>query len=304
MEEFKLLSQEMLELDVKLASEQFERQQAEPMPDMTLPESVTIMCSPIKHQGALGACTGFATVAGVEALVYKKFGLVMDLSELCNYHLAKEKDPWEGTNYSGSSITSSTAQARDVGTCHEKLKPYANSEYQFITNEQNKDANHRRLSLTKVLPINVQAIQNELALDRPVVFSIQMYSGFNNTNGGFVKPLGDKISGGHAVLCCGYFKSENQLWFIIKNSWGQSYGNQGFCYICEKDLFKNKMLQVAVSLVGLIPEFKTEFPLEQKIIVEPAKPKPEPLEPEKKENFISIFIKKIIEIIINVIKKG
>jgi hypothetical protein len=48
-------------------------------------------------------------------------------------------------------------------------------------------------------------------------------------------PLPDsQIQGGHAVLICGY--NDNTKMFILRNSWGNSWGNEGYGYIPYKYL--------------------------------------------------------------------
>ena len=305
--DFTLMSQDMLELDISLARQELERANGicEQGQVGATPESVTLMTTSVKNQGKLGACTGFAAVGAIECLAYNSLNKAyVDLSELCNYHLAKEIDPWAGTNYSGSSATSAVKAAKDVGCCWETLKPYAQVEYQGITQLQLSDAAKRKVADYQVLELSKLNIMQALANGWPVVFSLQMYEGLYKPANGFVT-LGNKVSGGHAVFCCGYFTSNNVLYFIIKNSWGESYGNKGFCYIKEIDLFKNKMLQVAIAVKKLAKGFDVK-PYQAN---EPKpEPKPEPLqpkpEPTDKENFIVIFVKKIIEIIINSIKKS
>ena len=35
--------------------------------------------------------------------------------------------------------------------------------------------------------------------------------------------------GGHAMLACGY--SDQDRVFVVRNSWGADWGDQGYCYI-------------------------------------------------------------------------
>jgi C1A family cysteine protease len=39
----------------------------------------------------------------------------------------------------------------------------------------------------------------------------------------------DKCLGGHAMLVVGYF--EDSRHFIVRNSWGPSWGHDGHCYV-------------------------------------------------------------------------
>ena len=303
---YKLMSQEMLDLDVKLASEQLQEQaQAQPVRG-DLPESATIYCTYVKDQGTLGACTAFATCAAIEAKLLYKTGHQVDLSELCLYHLAKEKDPWDGVNYSGSSAVSACTQAKDIGCCHELAKPYKNSEWEPLTTEQRSDASVRRISKMQVLNLNADIVKGHLRDANPVVFSLQMYENYYKPLGGYVKELGKKLSGGHAVLCCGYFKAYNDTYYIIKNSWGEKYGNQGFFYLSETDLFENSALQVAIAVIDVIPNFCATYPAKagDDVLPDPEPEKPKPLEIEPEKNVLLVIIKRIITIILNAFNKN
>jgi C1A family cysteine protease len=58
--------------------------------------------------------------------------------------------------------------------------------------------------------------------------------------------------GGHAILCVGYKFIDNQLYWIVRNSWGTSWGDGGYCYI-HGDYFTNSAIstdQWAIEKVG------------------------------------------------------
>jgi C1A family cysteine protease len=40
-----------------------------------------------------------------------------------------------------------------------------------------------------------------------------------------------QVLGGHAVLLVGYFRLNNKWWGIVRNSWGTSFGVQGYVYM-------------------------------------------------------------------------
>merc|ERR1711972_3599 len=66
----------------------------------------------------------------------------------------------------------------------------------------------------------------------PFVFGFTVYDSFYNLTetGEMSMPTrGDRIVGGHAVLCVGY-DDERQV-FVVRNSWGDAWGDKGYFYM-------------------------------------------------------------------------
>ncbi|MBA6232545.1 C1 family peptidase [Colwellia sp. MB3u-28] len=74
----------------------------------------------------------------------------------------------------------------------------------------------------------------------PVIFGMMVPRSFYLTpaNGVFTLPPPDEIRlGGHALLAVGY--DDNKQHFIVRNSWGEEFGDKGYCYI-PYDFFTGK----------------------------------------------------------------
>jgi len=41
----------------------------------------------------------------------------------------------------------------------------------------------------------------------------------------------EQLLGGHAVMCVGYKTIKKKLYFIVRNSWGSSWGDRGYFYM-------------------------------------------------------------------------
>jgi C1A family cysteine protease len=85
----------------------------------------------------------------------------------------------------------------------------------------------------------LQGLKQALAQGDACVLGIVVYSGFESPdaqNSGHV-PMpqpGEQPLGGHAVFCCGYQDDasyEGGGYLIVKNSWGTSFGDQGYIYL-------------------------------------------------------------------------
>jgi C1A family cysteine protease len=73
-----------------------------------------------------------------------------------------------------------------------------------------------------------------LADGYPIVFGFTVYESFEGQDvaqTGVVPMPGvsESVLGGHCVVVVGYDDSKD--WFIVRNSWGTGWGDQGYCYM-------------------------------------------------------------------------
>lgn len=68
----------------------------------------------------------------------------------------------------------------------------------------------------------------------PVVLGLNWYEGMSQpSSDGLIRPTGE-ISGGHAILCKGV--NVDHKYFILHNSWGYDWGDDGNCYVLFSDM--------------------------------------------------------------------
>lgn len=84
----------------------------------------------------------------------------------------------------------------------------------------------RRATLTEIEP-SVTSIESLLAAGQAVVLGISLWEQFFTDHGGELQtPSSDQlIPGGHAVVAVGFDADEG--WLLIRNSWGESWGEDG-----------------------------------------------------------------------------
>lgn len=98
---------------------------------------------------------------------------------------------------------------------------------------------HRHPKTAQQHQENVNAIKNELVRNGPVVLGFDVYTNFHDESGFinncvYCEPKGKKMFG-HAVCCIGWTRKvlngqETDVW-ICRNSFGPSFGEQGYFYI-------------------------------------------------------------------------
>lgn len=200
--------------------------------DVKLPPSVNLQsfCSPVEDQGQLGSCTGNAIVGAMECLENIEKQKFIDLSRLYVYYNERAME--------GTIKTDSGAQIRDGiktltvnGVCTEILWPYNISKFKnkptvkcYTDGATRKVTSYYRID-------TLSDMQNCLASGFPFVFGFSVYTSFESdtvAKTGIVNlpAKGEKLLGGHAVLCVGYDNSTQR--FLVRNSWGSSWGQKGY----------------------------------------------------------------------------
>jgi C1A family cysteine protease len=187
-------------------------------------------CSPVEDQGNLGSCTGNAIVGAMECLENIGKQHFVDLSRLFVYY---NERAMEGTirQDAGASIRDGVKSLANLGVCTEPLWPYNISKFRYKpTIKCFHDGLTRKI--TSYSRINTLSdMKNCLASKFPFVFGFSVYDGFESdavAKTGIVNlpAKGEKLLGGHAVLCVGYDDATQR--FLVRNSWGSGWGQKGY----------------------------------------------------------------------------
>lgn len=202
--------------------------------------------SSVRDQGALGSCATFATVAMYEAMM-NRFAAPgtprADLSErFVFYYSNVEKGKSEG----GSNFFDQLAVLGTRGVCREELFGYSTEGLDREPPQEAIDdaAGHRVLSALQIplhdsgdrlecLRQNHRLFTSALSQGFPVGISLAIYDSFGK-NGPYINrpDSSDQASGEpghHAMVLVGY--SEADKFYIVRNSWGKDFGDNGYAYI-------------------------------------------------------------------------
>lgn len=192
-------------------------------------------CTP-SNQASLSACAGNATADAVEILDAVAGKPVVQLSRLFVYSMSRILHQQLHLD-EGTYIASCFEVLSRFGVCSEERWPYDTSKV-FVAPSLKAERDARAHKIHSYYKVTAKGrdrmpqILSALANNCPVVFGTLVSRELSGHQGDAVVgiPQGD-IAGGHAMIIVGYDPTKKA--FIIKNSWGSSWGMDGFAYFSE-----------------------------------------------------------------------
>jgi C1A family cysteine protease len=193
----------------------------------------------VKNQGKLGSCTAFSICSAYmynksKNEIYEEF-IPSELFLYYNERFIEDRIESD----SGMSIRDGLKAVCKVGLCNEDMWEYDIDKFNerptlecYYDAEDHKNINYYRVQQTK------DQLMGALVNYYPIIFGIVVYNTFETIEDTYVKMPGkdDYIVGNHTMVICGY--KDNH--FIVRNSWGSDWGDEGYCYIPEVYVLNNK----------------------------------------------------------------
>lgn len=186
--------------------------------------------TPVRSQSPFHSCETFAFTAAVEVMVQKEVGYPFgcDLSEAHLYF-------WSGGNLDwGSFPENDTNYLVEYGIPDEACWPYP-KEYKLWPKNTTCDCwMNRTVKVTNwsYLPAgDINAIKHALVNNGPVPVYFQIYEDFREYKKGIYRHIWGKAFAIHLVCIMGYVDDSSIFsggYWIIKNSWGKKWGENGW----------------------------------------------------------------------------
>ncbi|MEU2061150.1 C1 family peptidase [Streptomyces sp. NPDC013455] len=206
-------------------------------------------CSPIVDQGNLGSCTANAAAGVLEYFELQTHGGYTPASRLFIYKATRDYLQWTGDT--GAYLRSTMGALSLFGAPPERYWPYDiekfDSEpspfcYSFASNFQ--ALTYYRLDPPGIpRPDLLADIKAHVVSGLPSMFGFTVYSSIDVATGGDIPypARRETVAGGHAVVVVGYDDervvtnpidgSTTEGALIIRNSWGERWGDGGYGYL-------------------------------------------------------------------------
>lgn len=201
-------------------------------------------CPSVYNQGKLGSCTANAICGNYSYCYMQENKLDVDkenkFSRLFVYW--NERDI-EGTTDkdSGASIRDGIKSVHKLGVPLEEYWPYDIDKFADKPSDEAFIVAHKHVAIKyQRLEKDIHQFKQCLMNGDPFVFGFLVYESFETeevaTTGMMPIPKEDeKILGGHAVMAVGF--DDDKQCFIIRNSWGDEWGLDGYFYMPYEFMF-------------------------------------------------------------------
>ena len=188
--------------------------------------------SPVKDQGSCGSCWAFSTVANLEGQYYKGKGKMVTLSE----QMLVDCDTYDSACNGGLMENTFTWLKENGGIMTDADYPYAGYK-QTCKSDPSKYVDmtitgYKKLGSSSSTwdPVDEDEIKEFLYETGPLAVALNA-NPLQTYTGGILDKTSSQcpISGmNHAVTMVGYGSESGKDYWIIKNSWGKSWGEDGY----------------------------------------------------------------------------
>ena len=210
----------------------------------------------IKNQGQCGSCWSFSTTGALEGAYFIKYGELIAFSEQQLVDCDNFKNGGRDFGCNGGLMDNAFKWiSKNGGICSEVSYPYVSGETTeagVCTKTCSLVTNTDIQSYVDVIPSSDDEMMNALS-KQPVAVAIQANQrSFQLYKSGVLTDnCGTELD--HGVLLIGYGTMNNENYYIIKNSWGKSWGMDGYIYIGRGSQYNNGDGQCGVLLQGSYP---------------------------------------------------
>jgi len=214
--------------------------------------------TPVKDQGKCGSCWSFSTTGALEGAYYVKHGSLESFSEQqlvsCDNFKNTENRGYDHGCSGGLMDNAFKWIENNGGLCSESDYPYVSGGgvVDACVKSCDEVSGSKIVSFVDVKPSDDVAMMTALS-SQPVSIAIeadqrefQLYK-----SGVFTGTCGTKLD--HGVLVVGYGSENGNDYYLVKNSWAESWGDAGYIKLGRGPNYNNGDGQCGMLLQGSYP---------------------------------------------------
>jgi C1A family cysteine protease len=214
----------------------------------------------VKDQGKCGSCWAFSTTGALEGAYFLKYNKLISFSEQELVDCENSKHGGNDLGCNGGEMDNAFSWIKsNKGLCSEQDYPYVSG----TTHKANDQCNvcsvvngSQILNWTDVPPKSDDTLMYAI-YQQPVSVGIDAASLFFQfyKSGVFTGMCGTKLD--HGVLAVGYGtdNSTNTDYYLVKNSWGKTWGDNGYIKIAKGEKYNHGSGQCGILLSASYPVF-------------------------------------------------
>ena len=188
--------------------------------------------TPVKDQGQCGSCWSFSATGSMEGAWAISRGELLSLSE---QQLVDCSTKYINFGCNGGEMDHAFGYAIDNGMCEENDITYQAKSGSCSSAEYNCNKVATFSYCVDVTPNNEILLQ-EAVYQNPVSVAIEADTTvFQFYKGGILDNVNCGTNLDHGVLVVGYGSENNKDYWIVKNSWGSSWGENGYIRIAKSN---------------------------------------------------------------------
>ncbi|MBF0458898.1 MAG: RICIN domain-containing protein [Nitrospirae bacterium] len=209
----------------------------------------------IRDQGNCGSCWAFSTTAALESYSLMKSNspgadnntpAAIDLSEQVLLSCGGA-----GDCENGGYLDRASDFLRNTGLPSESCYPYTHTDGSCSKACSNRTSSSSTIKSWQWVSATVSSLKDALGRYGPLVVSMEVYDDFYYYKSGIYSYTSGGDLGGHAILLVGY--NDAQQYFIVKNQWGKSWGEQGYFRIAYSQVTSVVQFGAETIAYGTVP---------------------------------------------------
>lgn len=182
---------------------------------------------PVRDQAQCGSCYSFATLGALEGRLIIKEGLNSSKVDFSEQQIVDCSTSYGNHGCNGGGMANSYLYIKKIGGI------MTESDYSYTATDEECKFDSNKVKATVDGRTNLDASEDTLAAavtEGPVAvaidashFSFQLYTG-----GIYDEPKCSSTTLDHGVVCIGFGQENGVEYWIVRNSWGSSWGESGY----------------------------------------------------------------------------